>query len=289
MRVLVTGARGMLGFALADACPPGVELLPTDVAELDITDAAAMATWLDAERPDAVLNAAAYTAVDDCESHEPLALAVNGSAPGLLARACAERGLALLHVSTDYVFDGRPPGGRPWREDDPTGPLSAYGRTKLAGELAVRESLPAHWIVRTQWLYGLGGRNFVETMLRLAGERDALTVVDDQTGSPTSTHTLAPLLWEILARRPAFGTYHAANAGSCSWFDFAREIFDRTGASVALAPMDSSQLDRPAPRPACSVLDTAKLRAALGHDIPTWQAALADYLARRPAPDATPS
>lgn len=273
----------MLGFALRDSCPAGVELLATDLDDLDITDAAAVDAACDRLRPDALLNAAAFTAVDRCETEEPAALAVNGTAPGLLAAACARRGLPLLHVSTDYVFNGRPPGDRAWTEDDAPAPLSAYGRTKLAGEQAVRSATPAHWIVRTQWLYGLGGPNFVETMLRLASERDQLSVVNDQHGSPTSTHSLAPLLWELLERQPAHGTYHAANAGDCTWFDFARAIFERSGARVSLAPMSSDKLDRPAPRPLRSVLDTRRLRAALGHDMPTWQWALDDYLKRRAA------
>lgn len=290
MRVLLTGARGMLGQALADSVPEGVQLLPTDLTELDITHAAAVEAKLASAAPDALLNAAAYTAVDACETDESAALAVNGLAPGLLARACAARGIPLLHVSTDYVFDGNPPGGRPWREDDATGPLSAYGRTKLAGERSVRAVSAAHWIVRTQWLYGLGGKNFVETILALGAERDALTVVDDQFGSPTSTHTLAPLLWELLTRRPAYGTYHAVNSGSCSWHGFARAITDAAGLPVRVDPMTSAQLKRPAPRPARSVLDTSRLCAALGHSISTWQEGLSDYLARRAVQkDAPPS
>lgn len=289
MRVLVTGAAGMLGFALHESCPDGVEWVGADLAanepraalSLDITDADAVAACLDDQRVDAVLNAAAYTNVDGCEEHEHDALAVNGHGAGNLARACAARELPLVHVSTDYVFDGKIPAPGCYAEHDTVGPLSAYGRTKLAGEEQVRAAGGAHWIARTQWLYGLHGGNFVETMLRLAGERDELTVVDDQVGSPTSTHDLAPLLWGLLERRPATGVYHAVNGGDCSWFDFAVEIFAQAGADVRVAPMDSSQLNRPAPRPARSVLDTAKLRAALGRDIPHWRDALARYLARR--------
>jgi dTDP-4-dehydrorhamnose reductase len=296
MRVLVTGALGMLGQALTADRPEGVELLRADVLDelpagvhrLDITDGAAVEALVATERPDAVINSAAYTAVDACEDHEELATAVNGTAPGLLARACAARGVPLLHVSTDYVFDGdRAADGPPWREDDPTGPPCAYGRSKLAGELAVRAATDAHWIVRTQWLYGLGGKNFVETMLALGATRDLLRVVDTERGSPTSTHTLSPLLWEILTRRPGvpYGTYHAANAGACTWRGFAQAIFERTGKAVGVDPITSQQardeLGLKAVRPAYSVLDTARLRAALGHDIPPWEDGLDDYVVRR--------
>ncbi|GJM20150.1 MAG: NAD(P)-dependent oxidoreductase [Planctomycetota bacterium] len=295
MRVLVTGAAGMLGFALHDSCPSDIEWVGSDVAAdsprarhaLDITDAAAVAALLDAEGIEAVVNAAAYTNVDGCEEHEADALAVNGQGAGNLARACAERNLPLIHVSTDYVFDGKIPAPGCYAEGDTVGPLSGYGRTKLAGEEQVLAAGGRAWIARTQWLYGLHGGNFVETMLRLAGERDELTVVNDQVGSPTSTHDLAPLLWALLQEQPAPGVYHAVNSGDCSWFDFACEIFSQAQAEVRVAPMDSSQLNRPAPRPARSVLNTAKLQAALGREIPHWRDALSRYLARRTAPGAT--
>ena len=288
MRVLVTGADGMLGFALADSVPAGVELIGTDVGTLDITDAAAVAAAVEEHAPRAVLNAAAYTNVDGCESHEAEALAVNGLGAGNLAAACAAAGIPLLHVSTDYVFDGRIPAPGEYGEDDAVGPLSAYGRTKLAGEQAIAAALPEHWIVRTQWLYGLHGPNFVETMLRLAGERDRLAVVDDQVGSPTSTHSLAPLLWKVLLERPPFGIYHATNAGHCSWHGFAVEIFRQAGVTITVDSMSSDQLDRPAPRPARSVLSNARLRAALGDSPGPWQDALKDYLRRRSAVGARP-
>jgi dTDP-4-dehydrorhamnose reductase len=189
MRVLVTGSGGMLGFALRDSLPPGFTFLPADLPQVDVTDPASVAQAVREGLPEVVLNAAAYTDVDGCESHEPEALAVNGTGAGHVAAACAAAGIPLLHVSTDYVFDGRIPPPGEYAEDDATRPLSAYGRTKLAGEQAVAASGARHWIVRTQWLYGLRGRNFVETMLRLAGERDRLAVVDDQFGSPTARTT----------------------------------------------------------------------------------------------------
>jgi dTDP-4-dehydrorhamnose reductase len=283
VRVLVTGSAGMLGHALQESRPPAITLLEADLPEVDVTDPVCVERVLDQRRPQAVINAAAYTDVDGCESHEEIAMAVNGLAVGHLARACAARELPLLQVSTDYVFDGRIPAPGEYAEEDATDPLSAYGRTKLAGEQALRAAWPRHWIVRTQWLYGLHGRNFVETMLRLAAERDELAVVDDQVGSPTSTHHLAPVLWRLVQERPPWGTYHATNSGHCSWYEFAAEIFRQAGCRVRLGRLSSDQLDRPAPRPSRSVLSHAKLEAALGLSMASWQEALADYLTRRGA------
>ena len=283
MRVLVTGSAGMLGFALRESAPPGVELLEGDLPALDIRDRAAVERALREGRAEAVINAAAYTDVDGCESHEEQALAVNGAGAGHVAAACQAAGLPVLHLSTDYVFDGCIPAPGEYVERDTVAPLSAYGRTKLAGERAVAAAGGLHWIVRTQWLYGLRGRNFVDTMLRLAGEREFLAVVDDQVGSPTSTHDLAPMLWKLLQRRPAPGLYHATNAGSCSWHDFAAEIFRQAGLKVDLRRTDSGSLARPAPRPARSVLSNAKLVAALGAGLAPWEDALSRYLARRAA------
>lgn len=283
MRVLVTGSGGMLGYALRESLPAGWQLLEADLPTVDVTDPASLVRALSAGRPDAVLNAAAYTDVDGCESHEAEALLVNGAGAGHVAAACAAAGIPLLHISTDYVFDGRITAPGEYAEGDGTAPLSAYGRTKLAGEQAVARSGAAHWIVRTQWLYGLHGRNFVETMLRLASERERLAVVDDQVGSPTCTHVLAPFLWRVLERRPPHGIYHATGAGACSWHGFAAEIFRQAGVSVRLETKDSAQLNRPAPRPARSVLCNARLRAVLGESPGPWQDGLARYLARRAA------
>jgi dTDP-4-dehydrorhamnose reductase len=281
MRVLVTGAAGMLGHALRESCPAEVTMIGLDLPELDITDPASVERAIVGHHPDALLNGAAYTDVDGCESHEPEALAVNGAGAGVVASACRSAGIPVLHVSTDYVFDGKIPAPGAYAEEDATGPLSAYGRTKLAGEQALASSCPEHWIVRTQWLYGLSGKNFVETMLRLAADRDSLAVVDDQVGCPTSTHDLAPVLWSILLRRPPHGIYHASSAGSCSWHEFAAEIFRQAEVTIKLDRMDSAALDRPAPRPARGVLGGAKLAAALGAEMPSWQESLRRYLAKR--------
>lgn len=283
MRVLVTGSAGMLGFALKESRPAGVELLEADLPAVDVTRAESVAAAFAAARPQAVIHGAAYTNVDGCETHEAEALAVNGAGAGHVAAACARAGIPILHVSTDYVFDGLIPAPGEYTEDDRVSPLSAYGRTKLAGEAAVRQHCAAHWIVRTQWLYGLNGRNFVDTMLKLAAEKPFLAVVDDQVGSPTSTHDLAPVLWKILLARPAFGTWHCSAAGSTSWHGFAAEIFRQAGTSTDLRRQSSRELQRPAPRPARSVLNNGKLRAALGESVPPWQEGLARYLELRRA------
>jgi dTDP-4-dehydrorhamnose reductase len=279
--IWLVGRAGMLGAEVeALLISRGVAHQATDV-EVDITDPEAVRAYARAHKPRWIINTAAYTAVDRAESEPDAAYAVNALGAQNLAEAAEDLGARLLHVSTDYVFDGKIPSPGCYVEVDTTNPLSAYGRTKLAGEERIRAAGDEHWIVRTQWLYGISGPNFVETMLKLGAERDLLTVVDDQVGSPTSTHDLAPVLWSVLLERPAYGTYHAVNSGSCSWFDFAREIFRQAGVEIRVDPMDSSQLDRPAPRPARSVLSTDKLCAALGLDIPVWQDALRRYLLLR--------
>jgi dTDP-4-dehydrorhamnose reductase len=281
MRVLVTGSAGMLGAALRESCPSGVQLLEADLPGTDVTDPDSVGRAFAQARPEAVIHAAAYTNVDGCESHEAQALAVNGAGAGHVAAACARAGVPLLHLSTDYVFDGRIPAPGEYAEADPPGPLSAYGRTKLAGERAVAAATERHWIVRTQWLYGLGGRNFVDTMLALAAEKPFVSVVDDQVGSPTSTHDLAPLLWRFVQRRPPWGIWHATNAGQTSWHGFAAEIFRQAGLAVDLRRMSSRDLQRPAPRPARSVLSTARLAGFFGAGLPPWPEGLAGYLERR--------
>jgi dTDP-4-dehydrorhamnose reductase len=273
----------MLGFALRESAPPGIELLEGDLPALDIRDRGAVERALADGRAEAVINAAAYTDVDGCESHEEQALAVNGAGAAHVAAACAAAGIPVLHLSTDYVFDGRIPAPGEYVERDAVAPPPPSARTPPPAPRGGPAAGGVHWIVRTQWLYGLRGRNFVDTMLRLAGEREFLAVVDDQVGSPTSTHDLAPMLWRLLQRRPAPGLYHATNAGSCSWHDFAAEIFRQAGLKVDLRRTDSRSLARPAPRPGRSVLSNAKLVAALGSGLPRWEDALARYLARRAA------
>jgi dTDP-4-dehydrorhamnose reductase len=223
------------------------------------------------------VNAAAYTDVDGCETNRDLAFAVNGEGVGHLARVSTDIGAKLIQISTDYVFDGGK--GSPYREDDPTGPLSVYGQSKLLGEQNARLN-PDHLIIRTQWLYGLHGKNFVETMLRLATERTELTVVDDQIGSPTWTVDLAGAIRALIAG-DCRGTYHAANAGFCSWNEFARAIFAEAGVAITVKPMTTTELNRPAPRPLYSTLDCGKLSRDTGFTPQGWRDALTSYLSLR--------
>jgi dTDP-4-dehydrorhamnose reductase len=260
MRTVVVGAGGMLGQDVA---------LLADVAltraQLDVTDRAAVREALSAD--DVAINCAAWTDVDGAEEHEDEAMRINRDG----ARNVAEVAGAVLYVSTDYVFDGTK--REPYVESDPVNPQTAYGRTKLAGERATAEANPRHHVVRTSWLFGAGGKNFVETILRLAGERDVLRVVDDQVGSPTFTGHLAPAL-VALARTDDFGVHHASAAGSCSWFEFAREILERSGSDAHVEPCTTAEFPRPAERPAYSVLGG-------GPGLPSWRDGLDAYLGVR--------
>lgn len=282
MRLLVTGSRGQLGRALEGAAAArGHAVVGVDLPELDVTDRAAVVELVARVRPEAIVNCAAFTAVDAAEAREATALAVNATAVGHLAQAANAAGATLVQVSTDYVFDGN--GSRPYLEDDPTGPLSAYGRTKLAGE---REAAKAHRVViaRTSWLFG-EGENFVEAIRRqLAAGKRELRVVDDQIGCPTYAVDLAVALLKLL-ERGALGCVHVANAGATTWFGFAREIAGQLRADVVIVPVATAEMPRPAARPRSSVLDTGRLVGLLGAPLPPWQDALSRYLAARSAPD----
>lgn len=281
MRMLVTGAGGQLAHDLLAACRDD-EVVALTRAELDVSHEAAVAAVVSDSRPDVVVNTAAWTDVDGCEADPDRAHAVNALGPWWLARACRRVGATLVHISTDYVFDGQAPTGaggvpRPWSEHDPVGPRSVYGASKLAGERLVRQSLDDHVIVRTAWLAGVGGGNFVRTMLRLGRERGSVRVVDDQVGSPTFTADLAPALRHLaIAGRP--GTYHLANEGRASWFELAAATFELADLEVDLASQPSSALDRPAPRPAWSVLDTRHARLTGVPPLPHWREGLAHLL-----------
>jgi dTDP-4-dehydrorhamnose reductase len=267
---LILGGGGMLGSDLRAEFPERSILAPAS-AELDIRDAAAV---LEAAAGAAVvINAAAYTAVDDAETHEREAHAINAIGAENAARAAAEAGAAFVQLSTDYVFDGT--ATEPYREDAPRNPVSAYGRTKAEGEERVLAAHPSPYIVRTAWLYGAGGRNFPRTMLSLAAERDTVSVVTDQVGQPTWTADLARLIATLLEVDAEPGVYHATNSGKTTWFGFARAVFERAGLDPErVQPTDSAAFVRPAPRPAFSVLGhTAWTRAAL--DTPrSWEDAL---------------
>jgi len=278
MRFAITGAAGMLGQDLvAAAKAAGHEVVGFSSADLDITDAEAVEQILGAARADVVVNCAAWTDVDGAERDEDGALAVNGAGAGNVARAAAAAGAWAIHISSDYVFDGSK--RTPYLESDLTEPLSAYGRSKLAGDRAVANAAPGrHTIVRSSWLFGAGGSCFPATIMRLAGERDELNVVDDQVGCPTFTGHLARAVVELGGRpsRPV-GIVHVAGGGSCSWYGFAREIVARAGLSCQVKPCTTAEMPRPARRPAYSVL-----RSERGDQVPSlsdWRQGLAEYFA----------
>jgi len=264
----------------------GHELALFDLPELDITDAAAVETLLDelgeASALEGIINCAAWTDVDGAEAQPEAARAVNADGAGVLARAAAARGIAMLHVSTDYVFDGEPPldrdgRPRPYLESDPTGPRSVYGRTKLEGEQQVLAASPSHTVARTAWLYGIDGANFAATMLRLAEERESVQVVTDQVGSPTWSGHLAPAILGLL-ERGAGGLVHLTGGGHVSWHGFAQEIFRQAEVDCRVEPTTSEQFVRPAPRPAWSALESGREDVL---PLPPWQDGLAGYLAAR--------
>lgn len=274
-RWLVTGASGMLGRDLvAMLRRDGAQVTALTRRDLDITDAAAIAAALRDARPDLVVNCAAWTAVDLAETREAEALAVNGTAVGHLAAACAGTGARLIQLSTDYVFDGT--ARVPYPEDAPTGPVSAYGRTKLAGERAVLRELPDRGcVLRTAWLYGPHGGNFVATMLRLERERPTVEVVDDQHGQPTSTTAVAGQIIALAAAGAPAGIYHATCSGQTTWHGLAAEVFRLAGADPnRVMPVPSSRMPRPAPRPGYSVLGHDAWRRAGLAPPGGWQAAL---------------
>jgi dTDP-4-dehydrorhamnose reductase len=251
-RYLVTGAGGMLAADLVRVLE-GRQVTALGRRDLDITDAAAVREAVVGH--DVVINTAAFTNVDAAESDEPTAFAVNATGAGNVADAAAAAGARLVHVSTDYVFEGT--GTRPYAEDSPRAPLGAYGRSKAAGEELVQRH-PEAYLVRTAWLYGAHGSNFARTMLRLAGERDTVSVVTDQVGQPTWSRDLAAAIVALVDAEAPFGIYHGTNAGEASWFDFARAIFEESGLDPErVKPTDSSSFTRPAPRPAYSVLSHA--------------------------------
>ena len=276
--ILITGANGMLAGAIRRRLAMVDGRLErcrwTDVADLDITDEQAVKAYIAQMRPGVVLNCAAMTDVDGCETRQAEALLINGQSVGNLGRACDDVGALLVQISTDFVFPGDL--GRPYLEDDATGPLSVYGQSKLLGEQLAAEAR-RHLIVRTSWLYGPGGKNFVAAIYRQAHLRDELNVVDDQVGCPTHTDDLAEALW-LLIEAGAEGVYHASGAASCSWYDFAREIVCRVRPEVRVAAISSEQLNRPARRPAFSVLNCDRLRQRVGYRLPDFRDALDRYL-----------
>ncbi|HEY8808809.1 MAG TPA: dTDP-4-dehydrorhamnose reductase [Solirubrobacterales bacterium] len=284
MKLLVTGAAGMLGRdVMLAAGNAGHQVVGYGHAELDIGDGAAVGAKVEGERPDVVINCAAWTDVDGAEESEEEATAINGAGAGNVAAAAATVGASVVYVGSDYVFDGSK--GAPYVETDQTAPLSAYGRSKLAGEEATRAANKRHFIVRSAWLFGTGGPNFVETMLRLAADHGEVLVVRDQVGSPTYTWHLAYGIVRLI-EGVEFGIHHMAAAGSCSWYEFAREIFEQANVECKVMSATTEMLGRPAPRPAYSALASQREHAI---ELPSWQDGLAAYLSQRRAETEAPA
>ncbi|CAM3364745.1 dTDP-4-dehydrorhamnose reductase [Bordetella sputigena] len=291
MKILLLGKNGQVGWELQRALAPLGDLVALGRADEsglcgDLADDAGIAATVKALAPDVIVNAAAYTAVDKAESEPDAAHAINADGPGALAREAARLGAFLVHYSTDYVFDGS--GTRPWEENDPTGPLSVYGKTKLGGEERIRETGCAHLIFRTSWVYGARGGNFAKTMLRLAKEHDELSVIDDQIGAPTGADLIADVTAHAIARTRSGsglpGTYHLAAAGETSWYAYARYVLEKAAEhGVALRastvkPISSSAYKAAARRPLNSRLNTALLRESFGLSLPAWQAGVSRML-----------
>ena len=256
----------------------GHEVVAAGREELDITDLKAVRRAVADVRPACVINCAAYTEVDGAEVETAKAFAVNALGVRNLASVCRELDVVLVHFSTDYVFDGKKQA--PYFIFDPPSPLNAYGRSKLYGEEYLKRIAPRYYLIRTSWLFGIGGKNFVETVLRLAREKGELRVVDDQRGCPTYTRDLSRAVLDLIATH-AYGVYHITNAGDTTWYGFAREILWAAGLRASLRPIGSEELGRPAPRPANSVLDPFPLQETLGYLLPPWPDALRRYLAER--------
>jgi len=277
MRVLVTGAKGQLGTDLMNELKKrGLEGIGVDVEEMDITDAAACQRVILGSKADAVIHCAAYTAVDAAEDNVDLCRRINGEGTRNVAQACRDAGVKMMYISTDYVFDGQ--GTRPWEPDDHRDPLNVYGETKYEGELAVEELLDQYFIVRIAWVFGVAGKNFIKTMLRLGRERGAVSVVNDQVGSPTYTYDLARLLVDMI-QTDRYGRYHATNEGLCSWYEFACEIFQQAGMDeVKVTPVTSEAFAAKAKRPSNSRMSKEKLSDNGFERLPSWQDALGRFL-----------
>ena len=285
MKVLLTGGKGMLGRTLVKELSPACEVIPTDLPEADITDGASFGAILDQYKPDAVIHCAAMTAVDKCETEQDLAYRLNAFGSATVAACCHARSIRLIGISTDYVFDGA--SDRPYHEFDiPTGGNTIYGKSKFAGEEAIRRHCPNSVICRISWLYGAGGPSFVHAMIQLAdGSRPELKVVGDQIGNPTSTTAVARQLKNILANPALVGTFHLTCEGEASWYDFACEIFRLAGIRQKVVPCTTAEFPRPAPRPANSRLEKRMLRLAGLPPMPDWKDALQEFISSEFAAD----
>ncbi|XJZ26966.1 dTDP-4-dehydrorhamnose reductase [Bacillota bacterium Lsc_1132] len=276
MKVVVTGAKGQLGQdVVKQLTRDHHEVFGTNRDQLDITNEENVLSFISDVRPDVILHCAAYTNVDAAESDEETAYQINALGTEYLAKAAKETGAKMLYISTDYVFDGT--ATEPYEVDQPTKPLGAYGRTKFAGEELLKKHLDRYFIVRTAWVFGVGGNNFVKTMIRLGEERGEVGVVHDQVGSPTYTVDLASFMLELMVT-DKFGTYHATNSGVCSWYEFAVEIFKQAGLNVKVNPLTTDQFPRPAKRPSYSVLSKKKLVEQGFTPLRNWKEALIAYV-----------
>ncbi|MGN0371438.1 MAG: dTDP-4-dehydrorhamnose reductase [Enterocloster sp.] len=277
MRVLVTGVKGQLGYdVMNELAARGLEGIGVDVDEMDITDAAACDRVIKEAKPDAVIHCAAYTAVDAAEDNLELCRRVNAEGTRNIARVCKALDIKMMYISTDYVFNGT--GERPWEPDDHREPLNVYGLTKYEGEIAVEQNLKKYFIVRIAWVFGINGKNFIKTMLRIGKERGAASVVSDQIGSPTYTYDLARLLVDMI-QTEKYGRYHATNEGLCSWYEFACEIFRQAGMDqVKVTPVSSGEFPVKAKRPCNSRMSKDKLTDNGFERLPSWKDALGRYL-----------
>lgn len=281
MKVFVTGVKGQLGHdVMNELARRGIEAVGADVDEMDITDPDACRRVITEAGPGAVIHCAAYTAVDEAEKHPELCMKVNAEGTRNIAKVCRELDIKMMYISTDYVFDGQ--GTRPWEPDDARDPLNVYGQAKYEGELAIEELLEKYFIVRIAWVFGVNGRNFIKTMLRLGKERGAVSVVDDQIGSPTYTFDLARLLADMI-QTEQYGRYHATNEGLCSWYEFAVEIFKQAGMeNVSVTPVSTEAYTAMYPgqarRPMNSRISKDKLEEKGFKRLPPWQDALRRYL-----------
>ena len=277
MKVLVTGVKGQLGHdVMNELALRGIEGFGVDVEEMDITDRTACETVISQEKPDAVIHCAAYTAVDAAEDNLELCRKINAEGTRNIARVCKAMDIKMMYISTDYVFNGG--GERPWEPDDHREPLNVYGLTKYEGEIAVEQNVQKYFIVRIAWVFGVNGKNFIKTMLRLGKEKGAVSVVDDQIGAPTYTYDLARLLVDMI-QTDKYGRYHATNEGLCSWYEFACEIFRQAGMDeVKVTPVDSDGFPAKAKRPSNSRMSKEKLKENGFERLPSWQNALERYL-----------
>jgi dTDP-4-dehydrorhamnose reductase len=282
MKILITGANGQMGNEFRILAPhyPLWEFLFTDIDELDISDDEAVNAFLHEQRPAVIINAAAYTAVDKAEEEPEKAMLINGIAPGILAEGCSRIDAHMVHISTDYIFSGK--NYKPYSEEDKADPISSYGKSKHAGEIAIGKAARSAWIIRTSWLYSTSGHNFVKTILRLLKERDQLNVVCDQVGSPTYARDLCRAILEILPAYAGAGgieTYHYSNEGVASWYDFALAISELSGLPCKINPVTTSEFPKPASRPYYSVMSKSKIRATFGIGIPDWRRSLEECIA----------